>query len=391
MLERAGAAGVPFSWITGDSVHDADHTIRRWAEQNGRGTVLAVTSGQRLGFRPVTTWIEDLPEAAWQRLSAGDGAKGPRLYDRAHLPCRGAEPGFQDALLVRRSIAEPTALTSYLTHAPEVRRLLWALVCRRPPRPAAALRWSAWRRRHQQRARRAHWHTRTRRDQTPAVVLTCAGTRGGERSVLTIYGRANSSNVMKVLWACEELGTPFERVDAGGAFGRTRDPDMLAKNPMALIPTIETEDGFSLFESHAILHYLTDTSPNVARVVPADVKRRAKMHQWMDWLLSALTPAMTPVFFGHVRIPPEKRDHAAITAATVECGRLWAMAEAELSDGRDHLCGDFSLADIACAPHLHRWQMLPVEPRPDLPRLTAWHARLRARPGFAAHLDGPIT
>lgn len=119
MLERARAAGVPFSWVTGDSVYGADHTIRRWAERNGRGYVLAVTSGQRLGFRPVTTWIEDLPGAAWQRLSAGDGAKGPRLYDWAYVPHQGATPGFQDALLVRRSIAKPTALTYYLTHAPE--------------------------------------------------------------------------------------------------------------------------------------------------------------------------------------------------------------------------------------------------------------------------------
>ncbi|WP_376088444.1 glutathione S-transferase family protein [Roseomonas sp. CCTCC AB2023176] len=210
-------------------------------------------------------------------------------------------------------------------------------------------------------------------------------------SVLTIYGRANSSNVMKVLWACHELDVPFTRVDAGGAFGRTKDPDMLAKNPMALVPTVETEDGFTLWESHAILHFLANGSPHAARVLPADPKRRAKMHQWMDWVLSALGPTMTPVFFGHVRIPPEKRDHAAIRASTIEAGRLWGMLDAELSDGRDYACGEFSLADIAFGPHLHRWIMLPVDPNPDLPRLVAYHARLRARAGFAAHLDHPIT
>ncbi len=97
MLERARAAGgdgkgsarasawkviggVPFSWITGDSVYGADHVIRRWAEQHQRGYVLTVTSGQRLGLRPVTTWIKKLPKRAWKRLSAGDGAKGPRIY-----------------------------------------------------------------------------------------------------------------------------------------------------------------------------------------------------------------------------------------------------------------------------------------------------------------------
>ena len=119
MLERARAAGVPFSWVTGDSVYGADHTIHRWAEQHRRGYVLAVTSGQRLGMRPVTTWIKGLRKRSWKRLSAGEGAKGPRFYDWACLPYNGAAPGFQCALLVRRSVAKPTELTFYLTHAPE--------------------------------------------------------------------------------------------------------------------------------------------------------------------------------------------------------------------------------------------------------------------------------
>jgi SRSO17 transposase len=118
MLERARQAGVPFAWITGDSVYGADHAIRRWAEQHRRGYVLAVTSGQYLGQRPVTSWIKGLPRKRWQRLSAGDSAKGPRLYDWVRIPYGGAAPGFQCALLVRRSIADPTALTFYLTHAP---------------------------------------------------------------------------------------------------------------------------------------------------------------------------------------------------------------------------------------------------------------------------------
>jgi hypothetical protein len=56
---------------------------------------------------------------SWSRLSAGDGAKGPRLYDWACVPFRGAREGWQKALLLRRSLERPTEVTFYLTLAPE--------------------------------------------------------------------------------------------------------------------------------------------------------------------------------------------------------------------------------------------------------------------------------
>ena len=125
MLQRAHASGLPFAWIAGDSVYGADSSIRRWAREHRVGYVLTVTTGQRLGLRPVADWFADevaiLPARArvWHRLSAGEGAKGPRLYDWARIPYRGAAPGFECALLVRRSRAGPHSLTFYLTHAPE--------------------------------------------------------------------------------------------------------------------------------------------------------------------------------------------------------------------------------------------------------------------------------
>ncbi|TDH62165.1 IS701 family transposase [Dankookia rubra] len=119
MLDRALEAGMPFAWVAGDSVYGADHRIRRRLEARGRGSVLAVTSGQRLGFVPVEDWLAKVPPDGWCRLSAGDGAKGPRLYDWAYLPYRGAAPGWRMGLLIRRSPAKPNDLAYYLTHAPE--------------------------------------------------------------------------------------------------------------------------------------------------------------------------------------------------------------------------------------------------------------------------------
>src|SRR3954469_3212715 len=78
------------------------------------------TSRQRLGFKTVTDWLENVPSNAWQQLSAGEGAKGPRLYDWAWLPYwSDAESGWQKGLLIRRKLAQPEAFAFYLTLAPE--------------------------------------------------------------------------------------------------------------------------------------------------------------------------------------------------------------------------------------------------------------------------------
>ena len=105
--------------VTDDSVYGSDGTLRRCIETSGRGYVLAVTSAQRPGGKPVADWLADVPAEAWRRLSAGDGAEGPRLYDRAWLPDRAATAlGWQKGLLIRRKIAKPDELTFYLTLAP---------------------------------------------------------------------------------------------------------------------------------------------------------------------------------------------------------------------------------------------------------------------------------
>ena len=57
-------------------------------------------------------------------------------------------------------------------------------------------------------------------------------------SKLTLWGHPRSINVQKVLWALDELGLAYERIDAGGHFGRNKEPDYLALNPTGLIPTL---------------------------------------------------------------------------------------------------------------------------------------------------------
>jgi len=208
--------------------------------------------------------------------------------------------------------------------------------------------------------------------------------------MLRIWGRANSSNVMKVLWACEELSIPFERIDAGGAFGRTREPEYLAKNPNALVPTIEEPDGFVLWESNAILRYLARTRAPGNTLYPADPRDAADCDRWMDWQLAAVNRPMTTIFFTWVRIPEAERDYPAAEKARAEAEALWRMLDARLA-GRDFIGGAaLTIADIALGVYVHRWFALPVA-RAELPALRAWYDRLLARPGYATHCAGALT
>lgn len=122
MLERAIAAGVPCAWVTADSVYGGDYALRLWLERQPIGYVLAVTGKQRApsGFDTVKERAATrFGTGDWQRLSAGDGAKGPRLYDWAYREYPSLQPGWNRGLLVRRSLTEPDKLTYYLTFAPE--------------------------------------------------------------------------------------------------------------------------------------------------------------------------------------------------------------------------------------------------------------------------------
>ena len=89
--------------------------------------------------------------------------------------------------------------------------------------------------------------------------------------MLKIWGRNTSSNVQKAMWALGEMKLPFERIDVGGAFGKTKDPFYLAMNPNSLVPTLEEEDGFTLWESNSIVRYLAAKHSN-RTLEPADLQ-----------------------------------------------------------------------------------------------------------------------
>jgi SRSO17 transposase len=124
MLARAFAAGVPATWVTGDSVYGDNRPLRRWLEAQPQAYVLAVSGKEyvRLGAQPrqVQTLLASVPVEGWTRLSAGDGAKGPRWYDWHWVSLADpVDPTWRRWLLVRRSLSEPADLTAYVVFAPQ--------------------------------------------------------------------------------------------------------------------------------------------------------------------------------------------------------------------------------------------------------------------------------
>lgn len=205
-----------------------------------------------------------------------------------------------------------------------------------------------------------------------------------------VLGRANSSNVMKVLWMLDELGLPFQREDYGGAFGRTQTPEYRALNPNGVVPTL-VEGDFVLWESNAILRYLAAGHAAGTPMWPDSLHARASIDRWMDWQQTALGPPMTTVFWGLVRTAPEKRDMAAITAAAERLGTLYGMLEPVVA--REGYVGgaDLTPADIAIGVHAFRYFSFEGIARPELPVVRAWFGRLRGRPAFRTHIDHPMT
>lgn len=207
--------------------------------------------------------------------------------------------------------------------------------------------------------------------------------------MLKIWGRASSVNVQKVLWAADELGLRYERIDIGGKFGGTDDPAYRAKNPNGLIPTIEDDTPgkdsgggpVTIWESNAILRYLA-ARYGEGSLWPADPAARALSDRWMDWTRTALGAEMRTLFWGFVR-DPVGADLGAMMRAAEVAAKAWSLLDEHLA-GRSFVGGaTLTMGDIPAGCYLQRWLNFPID-RPALPHLAAWHERLAERPGYRA-------
>jgi glutathione S-transferase len=205
---------------------------------------------------------------------------------------------------------------------------------------------------------------------------------------LKIWGRISSINVRKVVLAAQWLGLPFERVDAGMAFGIVNTPEFLRINPNALIPAIE-DDGFVLWESNVIVRYLC-AKHATGSLYPKDLQARFNAERWMDWQQTTLNRASGAAFVQWIRTAPEKRNPDLIAQSVAATGPLLAMLEAQLSR-QAFVAGDaMTMADFPIACEIHRWWGLP-QPRPACPHIERWYAHLTQSAASRGVLDLPLS
>ncbi|MFP4127059.1 MAG: glutathione S-transferase family protein [Alphaproteobacteria bacterium] len=206
--------------------------------------------------------------------------------------------------------------------------------------------------------------------------------------MLRIWGRANSINVQKVVWAAAELEMPFERIDVGGVFGGLQDQSYGAKNPNRRIPVIE--DGHVIvWESHAILRYLGAVY-GADGLWPSDPVARAPVDMWLDWYHTESYVHLRDIFWQQIRTPAAERNRALLEQQRAALDPKLAIPDAQLRETAFIAGERFTVADIALGLLVHRWYRLDVA-RTAYPALERWYDDLSGRPAFAEYCAAPLT
>ena len=197
------------------------------------------------------------------------------------------------------------------------------------------------------------------------------------------FGRLSGNSARSAFALCE-AGIPFTPHPIGTPHSENRQPPYLALNLIGKVPALVDGD-VRLWESNAINWYVAEKHPET-RLLPSSLAGRASVQRWLMFQTGHVSPASVTIFR---KANPRIRafwktdaDPKAVEAAEKELGRYLPVLEQALA-GRDWLEGDFSLADIAYAPHFAA--LAEGEGGFDLsstPNVRAWLERMWARPAW---------
>ncbi len=187
-------------------------------------------------------------------------------------------------------------------------------------------------------------------------------------------------NGHKITMFLEEANVEYNIVPVHIGKGDQFDPDFLKIAPNNRIPAIidkapkEGGEPISVFESGAILLYLADKT---GQFIPQDIRGRTDVVQWLMWQMGGLGP-MLGQNHHFVTYAPERIEYA-MNRYVNETARLYAVLNKQLT-GREYICNDYSIADMACYPWIVPYERQQQDLN-DFPNLKRWFEQVKARPG----------
>lgn len=198
---------------------------------------------------------------------------------------------------------------------------------------------------------------------------------------------ADTPNVFKVSIALEEMGLEYKRTPISLPDKQQFQPHFMAVNPNSKIPAIIDHDPpgggapVSVFESGAILLYLGEKS---GRFLPKDLRPRYEVVTWLMWQMAGFGPNLGQA--NHfLTMAPADLPYAKERFAK-EAARLYGVLDRRL-EGRDFICGAYSIADMACWPWL-LYRELHGQRLEDHPNVARWFKAIEPRPAVKKALDG---
>lgn len=192
-----------------------------------------------------------------------------------------------------------------------------------------------------------------------------------------LYSMIDSGNCYKPRLLMAKLGIPFAIIEVSSHTGATRRPDYVAKNPNAMVPLLELDDGRRIAESNAILLYLAEGT----RFLPADRYERALCYQWLFFEQYSHEPYIA-VRKALLTFPERARDATPERLAlTLERGnKALGVMNRRLAESRFFAGGTFSIADIALYAYTHTAEQGGFQ-IDAYPAVAEWLTRVEADPG----------
>jgi len=200
--------------------------------------------------------------------------------------------------------------------------------------------------------------------------------------MIILYTQGGSPNGLKVSIALQEAGLAYRVQEVDLRSGEQFSPEFLAINPNAAVPAIVDDDnGATIFESSAILLYLAEKS---GKLIPADLRGRADVYKWLMFEAAVMGPMAGELY--HYECEAAEANPYALNRCQERLIRCAAILENRLK-GREYLCGDYSIADIAVHPWVSMLEDFTPARLSDYPELSRWLARIGERAAISRRTD----